>query len=171
MVVQPSRLRKVSYAWVRNPAADWLLAIALPAIWATGSLVTGSSILLTETAPDVRRVVFQSLVALSGTFAGFVLTSVTILVNLLRTPVSSLDRLLSASDKRHIGEVLLSVLTRLALVFISALIALIIDSTCPRGVWWIEGPVIASLVAALSSIMRVIWVLRRLLAVTESGAG
>lgn len=171
MVARPDPVWKLSYTWVRNPSADWLLATVMVATWTVASWLASSPVLITGSAPDIRRALFQTLIALAGTFAGLVLTSVSILVNLLRAPVASLDEILSSSNKRQIGEVLLSVLGRLGAVFVTALGALLIDSSSAYGLWWAEVLVAVSLVAALSSIWRVVWVLRRLLAVTESGSG
>jgi hypothetical protein len=65
---------------------------------------------LTEVPSESRRVAFQLVAAAAATIGGFTLTSISILVNLLRTPLSTIDRLLPAEDKARMGEVFLGVL-------------------------------------------------------------
>lgn len=90
---------------------------------------------------------------------GFTLTSVSILVNLLRTPMTTVDRLLPAEDKRLVGAVFLSVLPTLLIVFVVALVAVMTDANLAVGYWWLQVTVVGSALAALAPITRVVWVL------------
>jgi len=97
---------------------------------------------------------------------GFTLTSISILVNLLRTPLSTIDRLLPAEDKARVGEVFLGVLPWLLGVFIAAMTLLAVDVNVPRGYAWMQFVAVGLTVAAIMSLARVVWVLRRLLSVS-----
>lgn len=59
---------------------------------------------LTAVSAESRRVVYQLAAAAAATMGGFALTSISILVNLLRTPLSTIDRLLPAEDKARVGK-------------------------------------------------------------------
>lgn len=121
---------------------------------------------LTAVPPESRRVVFQLVAAAAATMGGFTLTSISILVNLLRTPLSTIDRLLPAADKSRVGEVFLGVLPWLLGLFIAALICLAVDVNMPHGYAWMQLATVVLLVAAVMSLGRVVWVLRRLLSVS-----
>jgi endonuclease V-like protein UPF0215 family len=49
---------------------------------------------------DARHALYQTVMSASVTIAGFTLTSVSVLINLLRTPVAAIDTLLRPADKR-----------------------------------------------------------------------
>ena len=167
----PSMGRRMVLSWVLHPAWD-LAAFLVPAAWwFVDAVVVKSPVLLTLAPTDVRRALAQIAATVSGTLAGFVLTSVSILINLLRTPMSDLDKLIDADDKRRVGAVFLAVLPMLAIAFVSGLVAIARDSSALPGRPWIQLAVIGSLIAALSGIARIVWVMRRLLTVTNSGAG
>lgn len=99
---------------------------------------------------------------------GFTLTSISILVNLLRTPLSTIDRLLPAEDKSRVGEVFLGVLPWLLGVFFATLLCLAIDVDMPQGYVWMQLVAVGLVVAAIMSLARVVWVLRRLLSVSTN---
>jgi hypothetical protein len=123
---------------------------------------------LTAVPAESRRVVYQLVAAAAATMGGFTLTSISILVNLLRTPLSTIDRLLPAEDKSRVGEVFLGVLPWLLGLFIAALICLAIDVNPPHGYVWMQLAAIGLTVAAILSLARVVWVLRRLLSVSTA---
>lgn len=121
---------------------------------------------LTAVPSESRRVVYQLVAAAAATMGGFTLTSISILVNLLRTPLSTIDRLLPAEDKARVGEVFLGVLPWLLGVFIAAMTCLAVDVNVPRGYAWMQLVTVGLTVAAIMSLARVVWVLRRLLSVS-----
>lgn len=121
---------------------------------------------LSAVPPESRRVVYQLVAAAAATMGGFTLTSISILVNLLRTPLSTIDRLLPAADKSRVGEVFLGVLPWLLGLFIAALVCLAVDVNLPQGYIWMQLITTGLLLAAVMSLARVVWVLRRLLSVS-----
>ena len=121
---------------------------------------------LTAVPNDARRLLYQILATASATMGGFTLTSISILVNLLRTPMKTIDQLLPAADKRRVGSVFLNVLPWLLGLFIIAVIAVLTDANVAQGYWWLQLAVIGMAMTVVCAIGRVVWVLRKLLAVT-----
>lgn len=98
---------------------------------------------------------------------GFTLTSVSVLINLMRTPLRDIDNLLPLEDKRRVGEVVVNVLPSLGILFFLAIYGLLLDASTGRGHWWIQAVVVIALVTSFLSVARIIWVLRRLLVATS----
>lgn len=121
---------------------------------------------LTAVPPDSRRVAFQIVAAGAATMGGFTLTSISILVNLLRTPLSAVDRLLPAEDKTRVGSVFLGVLPWLLALFVAALLALTTDVNVREGYWWMQLLTVSLLVSTTLALARIVWVLKRLLSVS-----
>lgn len=94
------------------------------------------------------------------------LCCVSILVNLLRTPLSTIDRLLPAEDKARIGSVFLGVLPWLVALLVAALLVLMTDTNVPHGYWWLQLIAVGLLLATILSLARMVRVLRRLLSVS-----
>jgi hypothetical protein len=120
---------------------------------------------LTESGEAERRVFFQSIATLAGTTAGLTLTSVSILINLIRTPLGVLDKVLQQDDKRRVGSVFLAALPKLGLTTVVALAAVILDVVW-KGQFqqqFLDLVVLWLATASLSALARLIWVLRRLL--------
>lgn len=80
--------------------------------------------------------------------------------------MTTVDRLLPADDKRRVGGVFLAVLPWLLVLFAVALVSVATDSNVKIGYWWLQFLVMGMAVIAVCSISRVVWVLRRLLAVS-----
>lgn len=160
---------RAQHLWIRHRWIDWLIALAAVGIW-TGLAKAGwIPCALTEVPHDTRRALYQILATVAATMGGFTLTSVSILVNLLRTPMTTVDRLLPADDKRRVGSVFLSVLPALVLLFVGALVGIATDANRNPGYWWMQLVVIGLAAAAVMSIGRVVWVLGRLLALSSDG--
>jgi hypothetical protein len=158
--------RRAQHFWVRHQWVDLASALALLSAWLVIGGLGWVPTLLTEVPSDTRRVAYQVLATVAGTMAGFTLTSVSILVNLLRTPMTAVDRLLPSQDKRRVGDVFLGVLPWLLLLFVGAIIGVVFDTAVAHGYRWLQALMFTSMCAAGSAIARVAWVLRRLLAVS-----
>jgi len=167
---RPTSLRHLTYLWVQHPALDIGAALVLVP-WLLVPLVTDGRALITELDPATRQAVFQTLTTLSATLAGFVLTSVSILINLMRTPLSTLEKIMGNDDKARVGTVFLAALRPLAATFIASLTAFLTDVNNKIGNPVTQLVVFAFLSASLSAIARAIWVMRRLLTVTNAGSG
>lgn len=167
---RPTGLRRLTYTWVKHPATD-LLAALVVVPWLLVPGFTDARPFITDLEPATRQAVFQTLTTLSATLAGFVLTSVSILINLMRTPLSALDKIMANDDKARVGTVFLAALRPLAATFVAALIAFLTDVDKMIGNPITELIAFACLAASLSAIARVVWVMRRLLTVTNTGAG
>ncbi|SEQ05147.1 hypothetical protein SAMN05444745_103292 [Arthrobacter sp. OV608] len=120
---------------------------------------------LLDSSEAERRVVFQSIATLAGTTAGLTLTSVSILINLIRTPLGVLDKVLLEGDKRQVGSVFLSALPKLAMTTIIALAAVSLDVLWDGRIRQIGLDIVVLWLASASvlAMARIVWVLRRLL--------
>ncbi len=118
---------------------------------------------LTEVPHDARRTAYQILATVAATMGGFTLTSISILVNLLRTPMTTVDKLLPTDDKRRVGTAFVSALPTLFTVFVAAIVGLTTDANLDSGYWWLQATIVGAAVAAVASLARVVWILRRLL--------
>lgn len=160
---------RAQHRWIRHRWVDWLAAVTAVGIWIGLAKAGWIPRAWAEVPHDTRRALYQILATGAATMGGFTLTSVAILVNLLRTPLTTIDRLLPAEDKRRVGTVFLSVLPSLVLLFVGALVAIATDANLDRGYWWMQLAITALSVAAILSIARVVWVLGRLLALSSDG--
>jgi hypothetical protein len=157
-----SSAARLVHPWVRHRWLDQLVIVPI-VIWLILGARGVTPLALTHVPTDVRRALFQVAATLAGTMAGLTLTSVSILINLLRTPLGVIDRLLPAEDKRRVGSVFLSALPNLLLVVAAALSAIAAEANTAIGYWWLQSIVIWFVLASLSALARVVWVLRRLL--------
>ncbi|WP_102417211.1 hypothetical protein [Mycobacterium sp. 4858] len=166
-LTQFSFFERAQHYWIRHRCVDWLIGVAAVGIWIGLGKAGWIPHALTDIPHDTRRALYQILGTVAATMGGFTLTSVSILVNLLRTPLTTVDRLLPAEDKRRVGAVFLSVLPALLLLFVGALVAIATDANLDRGYWWMQLVMVGLAVAAIMSIGRVVWVLGRLLALSS----
>ncbi|MAU84040.1 MAG: hypothetical protein CME34_19650 [Gordonia sp.] len=130
--------RKLQHSWVRHRWADLLVALLIIAAWLLAGKQEWIPLGLEDVAPPQRQATYQVIATIAGTMAGFTLTSVSVLVNLLRTPMSTIDRLLPDSDKGRVGNAVIGVLPSLALLFASALCG------HTRGLIDLPGPLVDS---------------------------
>jgi hypothetical protein len=165
--VHLSHARRLQLFWVRHGWVDLGLAAALAMLWAEAGARHWVPLILTYVSPDARRTVYQILGTVAATMGGFVLTSISMLINLLRTPLTGVDRLLPAKDKRTVGEVFISVLPRLLVAFALAIVAILTDVGVAHGYWPLQLATVTAAANALLAIARVAWVLRRLLALAN----
>jgi hypothetical protein len=77
--------------------------------------------------------------------------------------MTTVDKLLPANDKRRVGTAFVSALPTLFVVFVAAIVGLMTDANLDTGYWWIQATIIGAAVAAVASLARVLWILRRLL--------
>lgn len=168
--VVPFSLReRLQHNWVRHQWADWLLALTVVGVWLALGWADWLPWALTEVPHDTRRTAYQVVATVAATMGGFTLTSISILVNLLRAPMTTVDKLLPADDKRRVGTAFVSALPTLFALFVVALVGLMTDANRDEGYWWIQAAIIGAALAAVASIARVVWVLRRLLALSSEG--
>lgn len=165
-IIQFTSRERAQHFWVRHLWADLAIALVASAAWIAAGKLHWIPLGLTEVPADSRRAIFQILATVAATMGGFTLTSISILVNLLRTPMTAVDRLLPADDKRRVGAVFLAVLPWLLGIFVVALASVATDADVGVGYWWLQTLVTGMAVAAVCAISRVVWVLRRLLAVS-----
>lgn len=119
---------------------------------------------LTQVAADARRALYQSLATISATMGGVTLTSISLLMNLIRVPAGPVD--LPAVDERRIGQAFLAVLPWQGVLFAGSLVAVTTDATRSSGYPWLQTVLLSLAVAGFCAIGRVFWILRRLLAAT-----
>lgn len=166
-VLQFSLRERLQHNWVRHQWADWLLAVVVVGGWLALGRVDGLPWALTEVPHDARRTTYQILATVAATMGGLTLTSISILVNLLRTPMTTVDKLLPTDDKRRVGAAFVAALPTLFSLFVAALVGLTTDANLDTGYWWLQATIIGAAVAAVASLARVVWILRRLLALSS----
>ncbi|SEQ64809.1 hypothetical protein SAMN04488583_3026 [Mycobacterium sp. 88mf] len=162
-VVRFSLRERLQHNWVRHQWADWALALIVVGVWLAVGRVGWLAWALTEVPHDARRTAYQILATVAATMGGFTLTSISILVNLLRTPMTTVDKLLPTDDKRRVGTAFVSALPTLFTLFVAAIVGLTTDANLDSGYWWLQATIVGAAVAAVASLARVVWILRRLL--------
>lgn len=167
-LVEFSRVQRLQIFWVRRRWVDLVASAVLVAAWLFAGWRGLIPLGLTQVCDPQRQATYQIIATIAGTMAGFTLTSVSVLVNLLRTPMSTIDRLLPATDKRRVGDVVVNVLPILGLSFGLAIFGLLTDSSTPQGHWWFQGTLAIAVVSGFLALSRVVWVLRRLLSATTT---
>ncbi|MCX2714575.1 hypothetical protein [Mycolicibacterium sp. J2] len=161
----PSRsTRRWRYYWVHHGWLDLIPALILIALWAVSARYGWAPRGLTHVPADARRALYQSLATIAATMGGVTLTSISLLLNLIRNPTSSVD--LPAGDERRIGQAFLGVLPWQGGLFTGSLIAITMDAPRACGYPWLQTGLLAVAVAGFCSIGRVFWILRLLLAAT-----
>lgn len=160
-------VRRLQLAWVRRRWVDVAVATFVVAAWLILGWKGWVPLALEEVRSPQRQAFYQVIATISGTMGGFTLTSVSVLINLMRTPLRDMDNFLPLEDKRRVGDVVVNVLPSLGILFILAICGLLVDTSTGGGHWWIQAVVVISLVTAFLSIARIIWVLRRLLVATS----
>lgn len=146
---------------------DVALATSIMTVWLLLGWKGWIPLALEEVRSPQRQAFYQIIATISGTMGGFVLTSVSVLINLMRTPLREIDNLLPLEDKRRVGEVVVSALPSLGILFFLAITGLLLDTSAGRGHWWVQATVVTALVTSFLSVARIIWVLRRLLVATS----
>jgi hypothetical protein len=169
----PFRTRVV-LRWVKGPLWDHAVLIPLM-LWVLLILVNVLPTPFVAIAPESRRAILQTFATLTGTMTGLTLTSVSIMINLVRTPLSAIDKLLPSADKRRVGGVFLAALPNLLGAFLASLVALALEpgaialaSKSPPALPWFPILIVLWFTAAsLLSIARIVWVLRKLLRLAD----
>lgn len=168
-----TRRERAQLYWVTHRWVDVALGLLVVVVWYVVAAncwlpqqYCGLPQALTAVPGEGRRLLYQILAAAAATMGGFTLTSVSILVNLLRTPMTAVDRLLPAGDKRRVGSVFLGVLPWLLALFVASLICLATDANVAEGYELLQLATVGITVSAVLSLARVVWVLRRLLSVS-----
>jgi hypothetical protein len=163
--VAPSRSApRWRYYWVHHGWLDVVPALALIALWAVSARYGWLPQGLTQVPADARRALYQSLATIAATMGGVTLTSISLLLNLIRNPAGSVD--LPAVDERRIGQAFLGVLPWQGGLFTGSLFAITMDVPRIHGYPWLQTVLLAVAIAGLCSIGRVFWILRLLLAAT-----
>lgn len=166
--------RRALWRWfLLHPRADLLWAALAAAAWLALSAMLGRPFMVEAVAEDARRTLFQTLATLSGAVAGLILSSVSMLVNVLGKKAPPGQRALpleklTPDHRRQIGEAFLSVIPVLAALLVAALAAIIVEGDGVRGVWPVEAVVFALGLAAALGLVRMAWALRRLIAIATS---
>lgn len=158
---------KLQLMWARGPLWDHLLALGVVGLWLAITWWAENPPLLTEVAVEARRPLFQTTATVAGAMAGLTFTSISIMINLVKTPMSAIDRLTKPEEKRQVGDVFLAVLPRLLMTFIFAAVTLAVESDSEIGTWWIQALVLWFALASVSGLARVVWVLKRLLKMAQ----
>jgi hypothetical protein len=152
------------YYWVHHSWLDLVPAVAVIALWMVAARYGIAPRGLTQVPADARRALYQSLATIAATMGGVTLTSISLLLNLIRTPAGTVD--LPAVDERRIGQAFLAVLPWQGALFTGSLVAVTTDATRDLGYPWLQTVLLALAAGGFFSIGRVFWILRRLLVAT-----
>lgn len=163
----PTRMDRTVRYWVAHPRVDFWLALPV-VVWMLFAHYTNHKLIVVSLAPEVRRPLWVTLIGTSGTVAGLMLASVSILISLIKTPMSNLDRLFTDKQKRSVGETILAGMPALAALFVLSIVASATDGRTKQGSWPIEALVVLTLAASVSHFSRVVWIIKKLLAVGVS---
>lgn len=149
------------YYWVHHIWLDLVPALAVIIVW---TVLAGYALVppgLSHVPAEARRALYQSLATIAATMGGVTLTSISLLLNLIRAPTTAVE--LPAVDERRIGQAFLGVLPWQGALFGGSLVAIAMDATRVAGYPWLQTALLGLAVAGLCSILRVFWILRRLL--------
>lgn len=170
MTLKVSRLDKTLYAWVEHPILDIVAAGGI----AAG--VTGLSAwqewgqIIASADAGARRAVFQVVATTSGTMLGLTLTSLSILVGLIRSPVAQLEQVLPGNRTIRMARTFVSALLALGAVFMLAVWAILNNTKDGTpGSTLVQAMILAALVLAALRIYRVVWILWKMLQITSAG--
>ncbi len=161
---EPTRTQRLTRYWVAHPRADLLLIVPI-VVWLLADQYSHHKLIIVSLAPEVRRSLWVTLIGTSGTVAGLMLASVSILISLVKTPLSNLDRLFTGKQRRGVGETILGGMPTLAALFVLSIVASVTDGRARQGWWPIEALVVLALAASVSHFSRVVWIIRKLLTV------
>lgn len=161
---EPTRAQRLIRYWVAHPRADLLFVVPI-VVWLLAAQYSHHKLVVVSLAPEVRRSLLVTLIGTSGTVAGLMLASVSILISLVQTPLSNLDRLFSDKQRRGVGETILGGMPTLAALFSLSILASVTDGRPKQGSWPIEALVVLALAASVSHFARVVWIIRKLLTV------
>jgi len=123
----PSPFERGFNHWIDTSRLDFLLAI-FPSIVAGVVFFFGiHSTPFTWITYELRHELYKTTITISAAFIGFTLTSISVLVNLLRTPLSSLDKIISQEAKRRMGFCFLDCIPAALFVCIAGVAGFIFD--------------------------------------------
>ncbi|TMS52703.1 hypothetical protein [Mycobacterium sp. DBP42] len=71
--------------------------------------------------------------------------------------------------KRRVGATFVTALPTLFALFIAALVGLTTDANVHNGYWWLHAIIMWAAFAAVASLARIVWILRRLLTLSSDG--
>lgn len=166
--------RRNPHRWfLLHSSFDYGWAILLVALWLGSSAVLQQPMALEGVEEDTRRTFFQTLATLAGATAGLILTSVSMLLNVLAKKAAPGQRALplerlTVPHRRQIGEVFLSVLPRLAALLVMSLVTMVLEGDAAAGQWPPEAGTMMLAVTCLLGLLRVAWALRRVLAIATA---
>ncbi|GAB3606805.1 hypothetical protein GCM10027413_22140 [Conyzicola nivalis] len=147
------------HRWVDRPAFDWLVAGLM------GVFTFFFVDLVSESVNGSRAILvslFQGLAAIAITLAGFVLTTITLLVGQLKSKVDTLNAKWKPGSSREIGELMFKPLIFLVLAFASS-IAVVVASG-QQGIFRtiVIATALGLAAGAFSALCRNVWLISRL---------
>jgi hypothetical protein len=167
----PTPAQRAGLHWVQTPRLDFLIVVGATGACAVLAHWAVHTSPLDFVPEDARHALYQTVMSASVTIAGFTLTSVSVLINLLRTPVAAIDTLLRPADKRRIGIFFIDCFGPIALVIATAFVAFSLDSSkAPWAAQWVfalQTLFIGAIVFAVLRFARIVAILRLLLPVSS----
>lgn len=116
---------------------------------------------------DTRHTLFQISIICSITLLGLTLTSVSVLINLLRAPMSMVDRVLTPQGKAKLGFVVLDFLWGSGALLCAAVVAFLHDGgpTSDYAIKWVEVMYVLAVALTALKFLRITNLLKLLLSV------
>lgn len=149
------------HSWLENSWQDFVPALGALALFWLGPAP------LAAVPFDSRHTLYQVSIVASVTLLGFTITSVSVLVNLIRTPVSAVDKILRAEGKARLGGTFLDCFWGVGALLCAAVIGFVHDgaSDADYTTRWVEALYLAAVVLAALRFIRIAGILRLLISV------
>lgn len=161
---QESIPEKISNYWLENPWTETLVAVVTFTIL---MLIAAVPAPLASIPADTRHGLYQVSVTASVTLLGLTMTSVSVLVSLIRAPLTAIARVLKPEGKARLGSVFLSCMWAMLAMLCASVIAFTHDGTSVNNtpVKWVELIYVVIAAVAALRLVRIAAVLRLLISV------
>ncbi|HVR45191.1 MAG TPA: hypothetical protein VMT95_00915 [Candidatus Binatia bacterium] len=150
--------------WLENPWTDTASAIIVFVVFLLVAVVPAP---LTLIPYEIRHGLYQVAITASVTLLGLTMTSVSVLVNLIRAPLTSIDKVLKPEGKARLGVVFLSCMWAMLALLCASILAFAHDGERSGDipVKWVELAFVVAAGFAAVRFVRIAAVLRLLITV------
>lgn len=159
-VYQQSIFEKICDYWLENPRVDIVLLVASFTIV---MLIAAVPAPLHFMQFENRHGLYQVSITASVTLLGLTMTSVSVLVNLIRAPLTTIAKVLKPEGKARLGVVFLSCMWAMAALLCASVLAFMHDGDVP--IKWVELAYVVAAGFAALRFVRIAAVLRLLISV------
>jgi hypothetical protein len=167
-MVEISPAQGAYYRWLDNPRQDiWLSGVLLVVLCIISHFTAQTNSPLGGASFDSKHTLFQVTVGSSVTLLGLILTSISVLVNLLRAPLGIVDRVLSTESKSRIAFSFIDCLWAIGLLLVASTLGLLHDGGQQATLDWVEIVFSYAAIFATLRFVRIVGLLRLLLPIAS----